>query len=448
MRRVPFGIIGCLLASGCSVEPAKESVGEAAAPLDVTATQSLTRKEGALGSNSSESFREDDTSQYYNTVQVDSTGHTIGGNNGILKDLTSFKTYYFSSGTERIVYYYNRGDLGIGREMHCVDGLTSTGGQVACYVKNFAGGDDKSEFTFGLSSNIAFNNMTTGHAFATVAMVYRNGVVGANNVFFIVYGADEKLQMFAALDRTGQLFANAFAAGTNIAAVNGVNFNNHVPTNCLACHGGGGSYDSSAHTVTGALFLPFDLDQFDYQAVAGMARADQLTTFKHLNEAVWKVAALSGSDLTFNNKTPLRNQLNTWYTNAVFSSRAIDEVFENDFDSTQVPVGWNTALGKTLYQSVARGSCRNCHQANMSFPFETEADFVALLPVAVPDLCSFAMPHSLQTIRQFWQSSQPTALAGYLTATGNTSLASTLRGCGPGNVATLDPPLISAVLFR
>lgn len=325
--------------------------------------------------------------------------------------------------------------------MHCNDGLTSTGGQVACYVKNYAGGDDASEFTFGLSANIAFKNMDLNRPFATVAMVYRRDVSGPNNVFFIVYGANESLQTFAALDRTGQLSANAFAAHASDAAIDGTNYNNHIPSNCVNCHGGGGSYDAATHSVTGGLFLPFDLDQFDYQPSTGKRRADQLTTFKHLNEMTWKVAALSGSDGTGS----LRAQLNGWYSNTNVAAVVTDEVFENDFNSNYVPSGWASPEGTKLYQGVVRGTCRSCHVADQKISFDTEAQFKTLANLAVADICNFAMPHALQSTRLFWQSSQPLQLANYLKASGKSAEATTLNGCGPRNVATLDPPLIAAV---
>src|SRR5262249_27031901 len=47
---------------------------------------------------------------------------------------------------EQVATYFNKGDLGIGREMHCI--LRAYAGELACYVKNFAGKakDDKAKF--------------------------------------------------------------------------------------------------------------------------------------------------------------------------------------------------------------------------------------------------------------------------------------------------------------
>ena len=83
----------------------------------------------------------------------------------------------------------------------------------------------------------------------------------------------------------------------------------------------------------------------------------------------------------------------------------------------------------------------------MGRTFETESQFFANADAAVSDICGFAMPHALQTVRQFWQSSQPTALAQYLSAKGRPDLATQLQACGPRNVVTLDPPLLVGVNY-
>src|SRR5205814_455574 len=140
----------------------------------------------------------------------------------------------------------------------------------------YAAGDG--EFTFGLSSNIAFSNMKAQTPFATVAMVYRNRGQVRNKVFFVVYDKDGNLQNFAALDRHGFLFNQAHdeekkkhnpphnppgefgkpGAGVNLP----------IPSNCISCYGGFRYFDIP-HAGENVLFLPFDLDQFDYEDVPG-----------------------------------------------------------------------------------------------------------------------------------------------------------------------------------
>jgi hypothetical protein len=445
VKKIVYAIAAGSLAVSCSSDPTQfspgendEPVGESQEELDVTKTQSLTRKNI---SGADEATRELDTKKYYDTIGTafNGTGPSISA---ALPNLQAFRNRYgFGGSAEQVTYYYNRGDLGLGREMHCVDNLVTSNREIACYVVNFAAGTDATQFVFGQSPQTAFTNMNANHSFATVAMVYRDAVFGANNIFFVVYGGDQQLQRFAALDRTSAQF---FFKGDH-NAVPGTNFNMHVPTNCLNCHGGASSYASP--NVTKALFLPFDLDQFEYQPVSGKTRFDQLTKFKHLNEMVWKVAARSGGDCAQTPCTfgPLVTQLDGWYSNTGHQTDTRNEVFEGNFSSGFVPSGWNAnATARTLYTSVIRPMCWNCHAANTTHPFNTEAQFQALQGAAVADICGNAMPHALQTYRLLWQTGGSWALHKYLTATGQSALAAQLAGCGPGNVANVDPQFINA----
>ena len=385
--------------------------------------------------DSNEANRENETSTYYATVRTGPHGNDGGTIASTLGTFSAFKAFYLFGSGEAVTYYYNRGDLGIGREMHCIDKVNvANNGQIACYVTNFAAGDDGSEFTFGLSSNIAFSNLHAGNSFATVAMVYRDlAPAGSKDrVLFVVYDKFGARLNFAALDRHAISFKNGQIAGTP-----GANFNLHVPSNCVGCHGGQ-QYDSATHSQTGGLFLPFDLDQFDYENVAGRTRDDQLTAFKHQNEMVRKVAALSPTI-----GDAIKRELDAFYNNGSLQTPKT-EVFEDDFHKNAVPNGW---IGfELVYQRVVRPICRTCHVANeFGRTFDTETSFRSLTGLSVGRLCSGEMPHSLQSLRQFWQSGARDELDTYLRAV-NPSAATTLEGCTPGEVVTLDPPALQAVL--
>jgi hypothetical protein len=395
-----------------------------------------------------EASRRKETDTYYATVRIGADGKSGGTIASSLNTLDQFINQYQFVAREVNTFYYNRGDLGIGREMHCVDRV-SLDGQVACYVKNFAAGDDGSEFTFGLSSNIAFQNMKQGNAFATVAMVFRNRASGVRNkVFFVVYDANGKLQNFAALDRHGVNFAQAFAAGggknnppSELGSVGfGGSVNLHIPSNCMSCHGGFPRYNSVAHAADASLFLPFDLDQFEYEDVGGHRRSDQLGSFQAQNEMVRKVAAL-GNYFTGTSEIVV-SALDGWYHNTTKQSTDAREVFEHDFDSSFLPSGWTSQ--PQLYQQVVRGTCRSCHVTHVGAHFDTESEFRSQASTIVLFLCGKVMPHSLQSYREFWQSTRPQLVAQYLRDIGKPDLATKLEACGPGDVATLDPPLVMA----
>src|SRR5688572_4479599 len=182
-----------LLFSLAACSPAKveetESLGETSQALNgVLSNQGfLTQKD--LLNEPNENLRRANTDDYYDLVAIDNAGTTI--RNGI-PDLASFKSRFISAFPEIITKYYNRGDLGLGREMHCAENPFN--GDIACYVINFASAPPNSqglfsEFTFGLSPAIAFNNMAAQTEVATVAMVYRpNAAQGDDKVIFAVYG--------------------------------------------------------------------------------------------------------------------------------------------------------------------------------------------------------------------------------------------------------------------
>ena len=476
MRRIFVGVAACSLAVGCSsTGDNSERVQSTSDALDVTLTSGLTRMQGSVASLTNESDREDDTvNHYYPSIKLGIDG--VGGAsatdpvNGI-PTLSQFITHYGFAGKEKVARYYNRGDLGIGREMHCVNNTQSPGfGEVACYVKNFAAGDDNTEFTFGLSSSIAFANMDANHYFATVAMVFRTQAsANANKTFFLVYDKNDNLAPAAALDRVGIQFNTAFHGGANPTGFGnpGQNFNNHIPSNCVTCHGGqkynfinGSPNPGSNRVEVGSLFLPFDPDQFDFDAT----HPRDETAIRDLNNIVWAVAYLSGpTDL--NNS--VRNQLNLWYNNtgtggslAGNFTQAVPQCSGVGCtpngcpanSTTCTPGGWNSPDGSALYLNVVRSSCRNCHMTNdqSALHFDSQAQFDAVNhTVLVGDLCSYAMPHSIQSLRQFWQSGQPAALEAYLrspTGGNDPTNADFLHNCGPGNVATLDPPQLIATL--
>lgn len=446
MKYMIWAVLCCSL--GCSVNGGgQESLGEVSDALTGEVSPGFLIRRNI--SSHDETQRESDTASYYNGARVgvdpSGGGQPIGQ---ALPTLSAFKTKYtFGQGIwpEATAYYYNRGDLGLGREMHCVD-LSNRDGQIACYVTNHAAGDDNSEFTFGLSANVAFQNMAAHNDVATVAMVYR-AQAGSNRdkVVFIVYDGNEQRAAAAPLDRYGINFAVGFKNNGSVNpdpvqfGVPGVDLNNHIPSNCLNCHGG--QLDPATHAVTGAVFLPFDLDQFEYEDVAGRRRTDPqvLTQFRSLNQMVRKVAVgVAGPS------TPIVNQIDGWYGNVSHSP-----VLSGSFDPAYVPAGWGSA--PDVYFQVARRSCRGCH---MTFPnssppnalqFESAQNFIDQGVQIAADLVSHTMPHALQTQREFWQSSQPLQLETFLRNAGAVGAANLLSGGSATDVVTLDPPLISAL---
>jgi hypothetical protein len=430
MKRIICTVLIGWIATACSADVGgleeDDSIESVTQELTYAPVGPLTRKAYI---NSNEASRKANTDNYYDSTSVSANGvDDLGTISSALSTLDDFIAWYGFDSTESTTYYYNRGDLGIGREMHCVDRFNVTG-QIACYVKNFAAGDDQSEFRFGMSKDIAFKNMDAHAAFATVAMVFRNSLPAGKKILFAVYDDAGDLANAAPLDRHGFNFARNLRDNTGALGTPGVNFNNHIPSNCLNCHGG--TYNAGTSTtnptVTGTFFLPFDLDQFEYQNKSGKTRTDQLLKFKQQNDIVRKVAASSGSS----NSGQITTQIDGWYNSG-------------SFNSAYIPTGWNAnANDRNVYTSVVRGSCRGCHITS-SIPFADAASFRAVASTIASDVCSLAMPHALQTTREFWQSTKPASLEAYFRANNLTAAADSLHNCSAGNVVTLDPDRVLA----
>ncbi|MCP3140335.1 hypothetical protein [Pyxidicoccus xibeiensis] len=343
-----------------------------------------------------------ETLNYYNTIGAPLT-------------LTAFRTRYMlpSAGDvepEVTATYYNDGDLGIGREMHCrrFAANASHGAGVACHVSNYG--------TFGHTADAditaALNQATsrTG-AFATVAMVYEPSRA-SNPVTFMVY--------------------DAAGNRSNVAPLDVRQANTSVPRNCLTCHGLGSYVSTSGTTVNvnNARFLPFDLDSFRYSANVPFRRVDQVESLRKLNALVKS---------TVPSTTAISRLVDQWYPAGVNNVNA-------PFDGKALPAGWtttgsNAADYRAMYDGVVKNYCRTCHISSDYAPltFENRADFVGSgdrildltcdWPAARSDTAGMGgamMPHAEHVARRFWQSGARAFLV-----TGLNGMGKPRAGCVP-----------------
>ena len=225
----------------------------------------LSRK--ATGASSSE------TSQYYSVISAPTT-------------LADWKNLYFppTGGSNRAsANYYNAGDLGFGREMHCYEEPNFT----ACYVPNHGLGA-------GAPGEISVEDaIGNRRKLPTVAMVYDYTIDGQpNDVTFYAYDVNGNLVNSVPLDSEGEKY---------------------LPHLCLACHGG--TYNSTSNSVSGAQFLPWDLESFTYSPTAGWTRAAQAEQFRILNGMVRNALP----------DVKIANLLDGWYggLNAVYNPGAV-----------------------------------------------------------------------------------------------------------------------------
>jgi len=313
-----------------------------------------------------------ETQAYYNKIAAPST-------------LSAFRqTYGFNvAGAEVVTTYYNDGDLGIGREMHCA----TQGSQVSCYVRNFAPPDGSGGVIFGDLSSLTLAT-SGGTPFATVAMHYIPPGTQDNAVQFIVY------------DSNGNLKSDKAVLDVRKA-------NTDIPGNCLTCHGGNAHYDPVKHAVTGtAHFLPFDVfNAFKYDG-GSFSYANQAEKFRKLNAMV--AATNAGPGITEYLNGMYSGQLNTPNQPAV---------------STFIPAAWSgNDAQKKLYTSVVAPYCRTCHLAmtdsnngHLALDWTQYSDFSALKSLIGIRVCGTKeMPNAEHTARNFWDSPARAHLTGTL----------------------------------
>jgi cytochrome c553 len=311
-----------------------------------------------------------ETDQYYATTGAPAT-------------LALFKTKYgFPAANEVTATFYNDGDLGLGREMHCrafVNGVGQVG--VACYVTNYSGvanGSGVGIPAFNVDPDTVLDDaVARQHAFATVAMAYEPPANAVNAVRFVVYDAAGNRANQAQLDSTSN--------------------NTSIPNNCLACHGISAQYNAGTNSVSAdAKFLPFDPFSYKFSSAAGFTFAAQADAFRKLNNLV----RLTNTTATINE-----------FIDGLYAPKLVSDptaVASDDF----VPTGWTTATpddldDTALYKGVVKTSCRTCHMSstNAAYDFASYGDFTPLAALIRSDAClTHVMPHAERVLKNFWQS--------------------------------------------
>jgi len=301
-----------------------------------------------------------EASNYYQTIGV-----TDPDNYTFAQWLNDFG---FNSGTPVVrAVYANLGDLQIGRDMNCLQSGTRT----ACYVSNFGPIPSRRQGNNwpDIKQALADADGTSGHGpFATVAMVHDSTISGPNNVTFYAFNQDGNLLKLVALDGADQ--QNGGGAFDNSNDEQGPK---SAPRMCMACHGG--SYDTTAHSVTGASFLPFDVFYFRYSSKDGFTFDDQAEAFRKLNALVASTKP-----------TPaILDLINGTYPAGVNTpnSPAVDGF---------IPAEWSG--NPNLYQGVVRQYCRMCHMAQPQ-SFTKFSDFQGFANQIQHEVCETKdMPHA------------------------------------------------------
>jgi hypothetical protein len=301
----------------------------------------------------------------------------------------------FPDANDAHAIYFNNGDLKFGRDMHCRQ--TNANGAVACYVSNFGivGTDD---------SVTALSDARSGATpVATVAMEYDPTATG-HEVQFWAYKGDDTYLAKPALDGQGA---------------------KPMPDLCLSCHGG--YFDTATNTAGSAVFLPFDLDSFLYDAQGdphngGANHVAVQEQFRKLNAFVLSIHPDTLTGDTTNQ--PFTSLMNMWYPGGVNNS---GQLFQ--FGTGSAQQGGFGAHGP-LYDNVVKVVCRTCHIARSSFDDWTSFSQMNGVKTLIKSYAcgsatpaghttqNFAMPHGEVPFKSYWLNSLSSTLDSELTLGG------------------------------
>lgn len=289
------------------------------------------------------------------------------------RSLAEFRFRFgFDTNREVDAFYYNLGDLGIGREVHCTtfdrgNGFSGT----ACYVRNYGVNLDGSGAFSGDPQSAMADLLAQQGSFASVCMVKFGSTLAdpqGNDVQFFVYDANERIVNRAELDSFGS--------------------NDAIPNNCLNCHGG--KYDRTTSTITGASFLPFDPEAFLYADEAGIGFDEQEEVLRQLNDMMKSAGA-----------PPTTKQ----YVDGIYDNKSAIAGTRTNLDF--IPAGWaGSEEAKTVYREVYKPYCRTCHTSQFgAFAFMTYDDFKSAANESMHSVCdTMEMPLAEATMINFWAS--------------------------------------------
>lgn len=270
------------------------------------------------------------------------------------------------------VVYYNKSELGLGRELGCaefVDGVDDLGNAimgVACFVTNYGG-------AFRDTHNSLRDAIDGVQPKNTVCITYRPTLGESYENQFYVYGGDGNRQDWAQLDTLGA---------------------RPVPQVCVGCHGG--HYDEENHLAKFARFLPMDPYMVTFSNDRpGATLADQQESIRVINELAMK------SPLT---EAQIRN------FSAMYEGR-IDQPGQLAI-AGYAPEGWRDSQANIdFYDKVVKPYCLTCHLAEQNeldgsehFAYRAfdSARAFAEAPMLSWVCGSFSMPNAQPTMLGMW----------------------------------------------
>jgi len=329
----------------------------------------------------------------------------------------------------KVVVYYNRTELGLGRELGCAK--NSNG--IACYVTNYGNNFDsihdltQPDAVMADGSPNGLTDAIGGVRLKnTVVISYQRGRESSANdgkaVQFAAFGPDGVRLNKAQLDTMGS---------------------RPIPQICMTCHGGVWDADTRGANGTGsyfgisryARFLPLITSTVTFSNNVGLRLADQEESIRAANEFAWQARGeiTGGTPGTAGSLTSRQQDLMTWLYGTSYGSPTSAEgtlTFHSATPGRQNaenawPGGWQTR--QAVYNYEALPFCDTCHMAMDSFPplgkrpgqagttytalatlagsqaaSATFAAFMGVTSTGFTSRSAMQMPHAQNAFARFW----------------------------------------------
>ena len=274
-----------------------------------------------------------------------------------------------------VVTYYNKNELGLGRELGCAefdDGTDPNGNVIkglACYVTNYGS-------VFRDEVNSLAEAVEGKHPRNTVCITWRPSMEPGYEVQFYVYGAEGRRLDWAQLDTHGP---------------------RPHPHVCMNCHGG--VYDEEKHLAKYARFLPLDPNLVIFPS--GPSVPPTLT-----REGQEERIRIANSASLLTPLTPAQQEmLHELYGGKVHVPGTVSK-------DTWLPVAWRgSTADEQLYDKVIKPYCSTCHLATQtgldgstlaSYSIFRSPHELRQFPLAAVVCGSFGMPNAQPTRIKFW----------------------------------------------
>lgn len=254
--------------------------------------------------------------------------------------------------------YMNHGDLGFGRDMHCLGDSSN----YACYVTNYglpnqnpANADDA----------VSQNPATQG---ATVTMEY-DASLGNTAVSFYAFNG-----------------GTGVAPRINFADLDGLG-PKPLPHLCMVCHGGTPTSFNVDSKVHDAVFREFDMPSFKYSGNRSWEFAPAVNTLTPLELA--NFAVLNNEVAAINSGGKVDDLITSWYNGGGNTPQQLS--------NAEVPAGW--AGQENTYRDVYAKACRTCHISRPGI-----VDSFASFSFSDYSVCNSPkiMPNAYITYKNFW----------------------------------------------